>query len=809
MPPDSPSPSPTLLSGPHDRRSPASTPASATTPSGRVSSPKLSPAAEPFYPSLLSSGRCKTVRWRNDSDDNDGASSCASSPRPSYRDVLLRAPSTAAPTPTAPSTSTAPPSLSNHAPRSVHNQLGPHGGPRPGRRPARRRGHTRQVHGLPVRPLEGAAARSRLRSVVVLPQATTLVDDDGWTMAESRRTRSRRRRRQRLAQRLHLAKPQVPPPASRIPAALAGRCLNCLSYKHVVARCRLLVRCLRCRGFGHLARVCTRPRSTATSSSSGEGDGQRPVRARQASPPTGRDALQTAPRPNHRRARLPSRAPRGDGSPHGNLARQQHTGGEPRRDAPRPPPRQSSSQRSSSPAGNFSNEPSVLAVEDSPPDHPDLRHAVEACNISRSVEMDEEMAKQKIALIAAALDGHDVVLHCSVCRTVLRCSICHAGAAFAPDVRAAADVLPSPCSPTLVSLAPSLPAEASLPAASPPAVTTVGKTGSTPSAGKEKGGTLPLELGSATSASQGSFPASAQELVAFEAQLPTRFCQAATTATASDPMLLVEISEQPSIRAHQQGDRRRSSSLTSPTTGMKTYRRRPRKEATPNGLFGDDAGSHMKPQLQPPMAAEQLGVEAEMSGAGPSTTELELPDTEEPVAGQQAQLRGVGPSTDGPAVRRRQTVGLASARKRPRTSADQELEDAKAATAAFLASVSQALQAPLATLPLRGSAAAPAASAQATPPRRSVRLANQPLNSTVRASKKGEVLVLRKLGLLPADPTSAGSLHPELASVFRGPLDTSTFAAMRDMFPAARALSDADLRAVAMQLQASDAFSAS
>ncbi|CAN6356795.1 unnamed protein product [Urochloa humidicola] len=217
----------------------------------------------------------------------------------------------------------------------------------------------------------------------------------------------------------------------------------------------------------------------------------------------------------------------------------------------------------------------------------------------------------------------------------------------------------------------------------------------------------------------------------------------------------------------------------------------------------------MKPQLQPPRAAEQLGVEAEMSGVGPSTTESELPDTEEPVAGQQAQLRGVGPSTDGPAVRRRQTVGPASARKRPRTSADQELEDAKAATAAFLASVSQALQAPLATLPLRGSVAAPSASAQATPPRRSVRLANQPLNSTVRASKKGEVLVLRKLGLLSGDPTGAGSLHPELASVFRGPLDTSTFAAMRDMFPAARALSDADLRAVAMQLQASDASSAS
>ncbi|CAN6325716.1 unnamed protein product [Urochloa humidicola] len=67
------------------------------------------------------------------------------------------------------------------------------------------------------------------------------------------------------------------------------------------------------------------------------------------------------------------------------------------------------------------------------------------------------------------------------------------------------------------------------------------------------------------------------------------------------------------------------------------------------------------------------------------------------------------------------------------------LASSKAATVAFLASVSQALQAPLATMLPRGSAAAPATSAQTTPLRRSKRLSSQPLNSTVRASKKGEV----------------------------------------------------------------------
>ncbi|CAN6171142.1 unnamed protein product [Urochloa humidicola] len=82
-----------------------------------------------------------------------------------------------------------------------------------------------------------------------------------------------------------------------------------------------------------------------------------------------------------------------------------------------------------------------------------------------------------------------------------------------------------------------------------------------------------------------------------------------------------------------------------------------------------------------------------------------------------------------------------------------------------------------------------------TAPRRSTRLAGKTLNSSVRASKKGEVLVKRKLGLCSDD----GSSEQELASVFRGPLETSHYASLRDIFPAARALSDTELVAAAMQ----------
>jgi hypothetical protein len=50
-----------------------------------------------------------------------------------------------------------------------------------------------------------------------------------------------------------------------IPEPLRGRCLNCLSFTHRIATCRLPRRCFCCRGFRHLGRDCKCSRSLADS----------------------------------------------------------------------------------------------------------------------------------------------------------------------------------------------------------------------------------------------------------------------------------------------------------------------------------------------------------------------------------------------------------------------------------------------------------------------------------------------------------------------------------------------------------------
>nr|CAB3450654.1 unnamed protein product [Digitaria exilis] len=69
----------------------------------------------------------------------------------------------------------------------------------------------------------------------------------------------------------------------------------------------------------------------------------------------------------------------------------------------------------------------------------------------------------------------------------------------------------------------------------------------------------------------------------------------------------------------------------------------------------------------------------------------------------------------------------------------------------------------------------------------------------VRASKKGEVLLSRKLGLAPPEGAGADQQRPNLAAIFKGPMDDHYFAAMRDLFPAAQVLYDAELMAAAME----------
>jgi hypothetical protein len=88
----------------------------------------------------------------------------------------------------------------------------------------------------------------------------------------------------------------------------------------------------------------------------------------------------------------------------------------------------------------------------------------------------------------------------------------------------------------------------------------------------------------------------------------------------------------------------------------------------------------------------------------------------------------------------------------------------------------------------------------------SSRLANQPLNATMRASKKGEVLLMCKLGKLgsrpsedPQDAATAASAadHGLVKKIFYGSVNKEDFDALRDLFPGARSLSDADFMAQA------------
>lgn len=85
------------------------------------------------------------------------------------------------------------------------------------------------------------------------------------------------------------------------------------------------------------------------------------------------------------------------------------------------------------------------------------------------------------------------------------------------------------------------------------------------------------------------------------------------------------------------------------------------------------------------------------------------------------------------------------------------LAAAKAKTAAFLSSIRLALQMPLSDMP-------PAVTNTATTqmmntPRRSDRLASKPLNVAVRPSRKGEILAMKKLGVISNDARRGRQHH--------------------------------------------------
>ncbi|CAN6357250.1 unnamed protein product [Urochloa humidicola] len=202
-------------------------------------SSSLSPDAAPFYPAA--GGRTKFCRWA----DDDGYDSDNDHPT-SYLDAARRpAKVVTALTASAQARSVA-----------VMDRGGAVAGQKRKKRSRRRkkRGWPRPqlVCGMPARPVEGRTPTHLHlghRGRVSAPNA------DGWQEILPR---------QKMGHVAALAVPRCDPKqlpqAQKTPAELHGRCLNCLSYSHRVAICRMPRRCLRCHGFRHLAKDCKRPR---------------------------------------------------------------------------------------------------------------------------------------------------------------------------------------------------------------------------------------------------------------------------------------------------------------------------------------------------------------------------------------------------------------------------------------------------------------------------------------------------------------------------------------------------------------------
>nr|CAB3461451.1 unnamed protein product [Digitaria exilis] len=192
------------------------------------------------------------------------------------------------------------------------------------------------------------------------------------------------------------------------------------------------------------------------------------------------------------------------------------------------------------------------------------------------------------------------------------------------------------------------------------------------------------------------------ELVAFEEQCPVRSGHESQT---TDPMLF-EISA-PMPKPTQQTTNTQDGNgglqqKTTTTTVLKTYQRRARIAAAQSS---DDRAA-----LPPPTTLR-----------GGSASGPPCEPTSTMILAQQDEVAT--------------TPTLECAKTTPN---NLQVEEAKARTAAFLASVSQALQRPLADLPFRRDACTrmPAPPTPAPTLHRSDRLASQPLNSMVRASRR-------------------------------------------------------------------------
>lgn len=84
-------------------------------------------------------------------------------------------------------------------------------------------------------------------------------------------------------------------------------------------------------------------------------------------------------------------------------------------------------------------------------------------------------------------------------------------------------------------------------------------------------------------------------------------------------------------------------------------------------------------------------------------------------------------------------------------------------------------------------------------PRCSKRLAAQPLNMAIRASKKGEVLAMKKLGIITHDHEAGQVTDKEFDKFLVTTMQPCHFAALRDIFSTANNLTDEELLQITSQ----------
>lgn len=79
------------------------------------------------------------------------------------------------------------------------------------------------------------------------------------------------------------------------------------------------------------------------------------------------------------------------------------------------------------------------------------------------------------------------------------------------------------------------------------------------------------------------------------------------------------------------------------------------------------------------------------------------------------------------------------------------------------------------------------------------RIATTDNMSNVRPSKKSEVLLMRKLGLIAPSALATTEAQQAYGTLFERPLPADHLTAIRELLPAAEALSDKDLTVVLLQ----------